>query len=36
METQFIELKEIIEASWENRELLKQKETVKAIESIKS
>jgi 2,3,4,5-tetrahydropyridine-2-carboxylate N-succinyltransferase len=34
METQFIELKEIIEASWENRELLKQTETVKAIESV--
>ncbi len=34
METQFIELKEIIEASWENRELLKQTKTVKAIESV--
>jgi 2,3,4,5-tetrahydropyridine-2-carboxylate N-succinyltransferase len=34
METQFIELKEIIETSWENRELLKQPETVEAIELI--
>jgi len=34
METQFIELKEIIETSWENRELLKKPETVKAIESV--
>ena len=34
METQFIELKEIIETSWENRELLKLPETVEAIESI--
>jgi 2,3,4,5-tetrahydropyridine-2-carboxylate N-succinyltransferase len=34
METQFIELKEIIEASWENRELLKKPETVQAIETI--
>lgn len=34
METQFIELKEIIEASWENRELLEQSNTVKAIESV--
>ncbi len=34
METQFIELKEIIETSWENRELLKKPETVEAIESV--
>ena len=34
MKTQFIELKEIIETSWENRELLKKPETVEAIESV--
>ncbi len=34
METQFIQLKEIIEASWDNRELLQKAETVEAIESI--
>ena len=34
METQFIQLKEIIEATWEDRELLKKTETVEAIEAI--
>ena len=34
METQFIQLKEIIETAWDNRELLQQTETVAAIESI--
>ena len=34
METQFIELKEIIEASWNNREMLQENKTVEAIESI--
>ena len=34
METQFIQLKEIIETAWDNRELLQQSETVAAIESI--
>jgi len=34
MKTQFIELKEIIETSWENRELLKKPETVEAIETV--
>jgi 2,3,4,5-tetrahydropyridine-2-carboxylate N-succinyltransferase len=34
METQFIQLKEIIETAWDNRELLQQSETVEAIESI--
>ena len=34
MKTQFIELKEIIETSWKNRELLKKPETVEAIETV--
>jgi len=34
METQFIQLKEIIEASWQDRALLKQAETVEAIETV--
>lgn len=34
METQFIQLKEIIETAWDNRELLQQTETVAAIEGI--
>lgn len=34
METQVIQLKEIIEASWQDRELLKKAETVEAIETI--
>ncbi|GJM30593.1 MAG: 2,3,4,5-tetrahydropyridine-2,6-dicarboxylate N-succinyltransferase [Cyclobacteriaceae bacterium] len=34
MNTEVIELKELIEATWENRELLQQKETVDAIETI--
>jgi 2,3,4,5-tetrahydropyridine-2-carboxylate N-succinyltransferase len=34
MDTQFIELKDIIEASWKDREQLKNKETVEAIETI--
>jgi 2,3,4,5-tetrahydropyridine-2-carboxylate N-succinyltransferase len=34
METQFIQLKEIIEASWQDREMLKNRETVEAIETI--
>ena len=34
METQFIEIKEIIEASWENRALLNEPATVEAIEYV--
>ena len=34
MDTQFIEIKEIIEASWQERERLKNSETVEAIETI--
>ena len=36
MSTEVIELKEIIEAAWEDRELLKKSDTVEAIESVVS